>query len=382
MKRRKIREILLLSTSKARELGAIMSGIEPLRKEFLWRVHTIGGVDSAGSLAKLLEFWTPDGCIMQCGDGDLGLGFSDFGSVPVVWIDRDPATLPPDAYCVAQDSRAAGVLAARELLRLHLRSYGYIGKPGHWFWSEERHRGFDESLAINGFKCLCFGGLSGRGSDSMAAFLLSMPKPAGVFCANDEIASEAIECAAKAGIAMPRDLAVVGVDDVDDICEAAAPSITSIHPSFPVASAMAARMLNDLIERGGGSGGARKFSAGFLTRRQSTRILPPGAERVDASLEMIRRRAAEGVTVEDVVRVVGGSRRLAELNFRRHVGNTVIGEIHAARVHLAQRMIRDGFTQIGRIHGRCGFKSAATFRRVFKAVTGLSPRDFATSIDV
>lgn len=354
-----------------------MSGVEPLRREFLWHVHTVGGVDSAGAVAKLLEFWSPDGCIMHCGRGDLGLGVEAFGRIPVVWLDRDPATLPPGASCVAQDSRAAGTLAARELLRLHLRSFGYIGKPGRWFWSEERRAGFAGALAINGFECGVFCWEPASGADGLLGFLASLPKPAGILCANDMIASEVIGCAGRAGIPVPRELAVVGVDDVESICEAAIPTITSIHPSFPAAGAMAARMLNALVENGGCGDGARLFSAGFLTRRQSTRILPSEAGRIDAALEMIRRRAADGVTVADVVGEMGVSRRLAELHFRRWTGGTVIGEIHAARVRLAQRMICDGFTQIGRLHRRCGFASASTFRRVFKAVSGLSPREFA-----
>ena len=51
-------------------------------------------------------------------------------------------------------------------------------------------------------------------------------------------------------------------------------------------------------------------------------------------------------------------------------------EIHSARIELAKKLISDGGAHIGGLHLRCGFDSPATFRRVFKSVTGLSPQAF------
>ena len=74
------------------------------------------------------------------------------------------------------------------------------------------------------------------------------------------------------------------------------------------------------------------------------------------------------------------SRRSAEIRFRKWTGTTVLGAIHAARVDLAKRLLADGVVRIGDLPSRCGFKSAATFRRVFTDLVGESPRDYARSV--
>jgi len=58
--------------------------------------------------------------------------------VPTVWLDRDPATLPPGALCVMQDARSVGTVAAKELLRYDLASYAFVDRADAPFWSKGR----------------------------------------------------------------------------------------------------------------------------------------------------------------------------------------------------------------------------------------------------
>jgi len=66
--------------------------------------------------------------------------------------------------------------------------------------------------------------------------------------------------------------------------------------------------------------------------------------------------------------------------FRKWAGRTILGEIHAARIELAKRLLADGAIRLGTLHERCGFKSASTFRRVFTEFAGASPRAYARSV--
>ena len=102
--------------------------------------------------------------------------------------------------------------------------------------------------------------------------------------------------------------------------------------------------------------------------------------RFGKALELIRRGAAAGVGVDDVAAALGCSRRSAEIRFRKWMGCTVLDAIHAARVDLAKRILADGMVRIGDLPSRCGFKSVATFRRVFSAVAGMSPRDYVRTL--
>ena len=118
----------------------------------------------------------------------------------------------------------------------------------------------------------------------------------------------------------------------------------------------------------------------FALGAGATRRIEVRGARFGKALELIRRGAAAGVGVDDVAAALGCSRRSAEIRFRKWTGTTVLDAIHAARVDLAKRFLADGMVRIGDLPSRCGFKSAATFRRVFSAVAGMSPRDYVRTL--
>ena len=182
--------------------------------------------------------------------------------------------------------------------------------------------------------------------------------------------------AAKLGIEIPEDMLVAGVDDVDAFCEAVSPTLTSVRPSFAAAGLAAAELLARRIANPRLKGVIKTFEAREMTRRQSTRRITTRGGNIGLALEMIRRRAADGVTVGEVVKLMKCSRRSAEIRFKQYLHSTILDEIHSARIELAKKLISDGDGQIGGLHLRCGFSSPATFRRVFKSITGLSPQAY------
>ena len=377
----KNRNIFLLSSSGPSELGAIAAGVIVQREAADWRLHTLPEPASRPQLARLLRA-KPDGCIVHCGQHGSRFRESDFGRIPVVWMDRDPAELGPRALCVMQDSRPAGRLAARELLRYaDLGAFAFADRAEPAFWADERRDAFRDEIVAAGRPYREFRDRNARQRRRrLAAFLAALPRPAGVFCANDGIAGEVLETAAALGIPMPDELAVVGVDDTEMFCEQQEPTLTSVRPPFVAAGRAAAQLLARRLANPRMGGAVATFEATEITRRQSTRRIEVRGARFGKAMELIRRGAAAGVGVDDVAAALGCSRRSAEIRFRKWAGTTVLGAIHAARVDLAKRLLADGMVRVGDLPSRCGFKSAATFRRVFSAVAGMSPRDYVRTL--
>lgn len=373
----KEREILFLSSSATIDIAALLSGIAELRDKHGWSVHIIGDIDSRKTLLKLLEFWNPDGCIVHCALDDKAFNAADFAGVPTVWLDRDPATLPPGALCVMQDARSVGTIAAKELLRYDLASYAFIDRSDAPFWSKGRREAFKEAVELNRspYFEFCEKGASSW-TKRLSGFIRSLSRPAGLFCANDTVAADVISVASRAGIAIPEELLVVGVDDVEAYCEALSPTLTSVRPSFAEEGRGAADLLAKRLANPRLKGIVKTFSAHEITLRQSTRRISAKGGNIGLALEMIRRRASEGVSVGEVVKLMGCSRRSAEIRFKQYLHSSILDEIHSARIELAKKLISDGGAHIGGLHLRCGFDSPATFRRVFKSVTGLSPQAF------
>ena len=209
-------EILFLSSYAPMDLADLLSGIVSLRESHGCNVHIIGDIASRKTLKRLLEFWSPDGCIIHCGLRDDCFVPADFGRIPTVWLDRDPASLPPGSLCVMQDARSVGRIAAKELLKYDLESYAFVDRPDPQFWSKGRRDAFKEAVDLNGRAYFEFGEKRRHWwSQKLPGFLSSLPRPAGVFCTNDIVAADVISAATRLGIAIPDDMAVVGVDDAD-----------------------------------------------------------------------------------------------------------------------------------------------------------------------
>ena len=377
----KNRNIFLLSSSGPSELGAIAAGVIVQREAADWRLHTLPEPASRPQLARLLRA-KPDGCIVHCGQHGSRFREEDFGGVPVVWMDRDPAELGPNALCVVQDSHRAGRLAAAELLRHRdLVAFAFVDRHLPSFWSAERRDAFREEVAKDGRPFFEFSASDSRTwHRRIGGFLAALPRPAGVFCATDGTAGETMQAAARLGIPMPDELAVVGVDDLELFCEQQEPTLTSVRPPFVAAGRAAVQLLAQRLANPRMGGAVATFEATEITRRQSTRRIEVRGARFGKALELIRRGAAAGVGVDDVAAALGCSRRSAEIRFRKWMGCTVLDAIHAARVDLAKRILADGMVRIGDLPSRCGFKSVATFRRVFSAVAGMSPRDYVRTL--
>lgn len=374
----KKRDILFLSSSATIDLAVLLSGIAELRDKHGWSVHIIGDIDSRKTLLKLLEFWNPDGCIVHCALDDKAFNAADFAGVPTVWLDRDPATLPPGALCVMQDARSVGTIAAKELLRYDLASYAFVDRADAPFWSKGRREAFKEAVELNRspYFEFCEKGASSW-TKRLSGFIRSLSRPAGLFCANDTVAADVISVASRAGIAIPEKLLVVGVDDVEAYCEALSPTLTSVRPSFAEEGRGAADLLAKRLANPRLKGVVKTFSAHEITLRQSTRrISSAKGGNIGLALEMIRRRAGEGVTVDEVVKLMECSRRSAEIRFKQYLHSSILDEIHSARIELAKKLISVGGAHISGLHLRCGFSSPATFRRVFKSVTGFSPQAY------
>ena len=91
------------------------------------------------------------------------------------------------------------------------------------------------------------------------------------------------------------------------------------------------------------------------------------------ALEFIRLHACGKITVPDVVREMGCSRRFADQRFRATLNRTITDEIHLNRLGSAKALLLHG-EPIDAVAEKTGYASAADFRRVFKRYTGISPK--------
>lgn len=348
-----------------------------------WHVQVMDGLPTPKDLADLVKFWHPFGIIVECGGGYQEIPTDLFAKFPTVYLDRNPRTMPQSVSCVSHDSVTTGHLAAKELLFTGHPNFAFVPYPQPRFWSDDRQRGFRNALALNGAKCEVFS--IGRHSPqsivwqkALHHWIAHLPKPCGIFAANDSVAAEVLAAAAHFGLDVPREIAVCGVDNFTPICEHTTPTLTSIQPDFLLAGELAARTLNEIVKGKRHKATRLTFGPASIVRRASTYTRLRYDSEVSAAVELIRRRACEGISSVDVVTAFKCSRRMAEMRFRQIIGHSILDEIQAVRLERAKEMLSNTRQDMSAIANLCGFKAANALWKFFRQETGMSPREWRT----
>lgn len=318
--------------------------------------------------------WTPDGLIIddawQMREGGKLLSSPSLRGAIFV------SSLPPRGYripheTVATDDRALAVAAAKLLVGHDLRNFAFIGSRGDERWSEARKRFFRAALKDAGFALSVYKSPRTAKKDwsaerqAMSDWLASLPKPCGVWAAYDQRAMHVLDICRANGISVPEQVQVLGVDDESYICEQMTPTLSSIAPDFEAGGYAAAEALHALLSGRKPKEKKLKIGVRTVTERLSTTDLSGSGNRVSRALDLIRRKATEGLTVAAVVKQIGGSERLLEKNFSEVVGHSICREIQDVRLNKVKDLLTKTDLPIDTIAARCAFGSGNYLKNLF-----------------
>src|SRR5262249_48140386 len=139
-------------------------------------------------------------------------------------------------------------------------------------------------------------------------WLHSLPRPVGVMACNDDWGNQLLEACRRSQIAVPDELAVIGVDNDTILCNLAAPALTSIEVSTPRIAYGAAALLDAMRDGKPVSKEHVQLEPVGVVARLSTDVLAIEDRELAAALRFIREHAYEGIRMDDVLRAVPVSR--------------------------------------------------------------------------
>lgn len=318
---RNVAVILRLAGASGRDL---LSGISRhARDNCHWRMTILNGPDlPPDALADELRAGGYDGIITsESGTDDSLAALASLG-IPLVsigWHGNYRRTGAARVAFVRNDDEDIGRLGARHLRSLgRFRAFGFVRSFPRTYWSLLREKGFRAELARTGesgaFLKMTAAAREPEGHRTLVAWLRSLPKPAAVMASYDELAVGVLDACREAGIDVPRQLAVLGVDNDALLCDFSTPPLSSIYPNHLREGEIAAEELERLMSapkrrtRGMRLAVCREKT---VVERESTAAVAPVAHLVEEALRFIRRNAERDLRVEDVVRHLHVSRRLA-----------------------------------------------------------------------
>jgi len=178
-----------------------------------------------------------------------------------------------------------------------------------------------------------------------------------------------------AGLRIPAEVAVLGVDNDEDLCEATVPTLSSIELDAERAAYAAAREL-DLLMRHACRPHRLVYGPVHVAARASTAGMRVGDPLVARALESIALNACQGIGVPDVARLAGVSRRVLERRFRAIVGGSVLDSITDARLARVRALLVETSEPMGAIAAATGFRSLSYLGFLFRRHFGCSLQAF------
>lgn len=336
-----------------------------------------------------LSQWQGDGIIADFDDPQVCEALREV-DVPVVGVGSsyaDASRYPKGVPYIATDNRELIRLGYQHLIEQgleHFALYSLPPEPGNR-WAQEREQIFEGMLSRDGVKNRVYQGHAtsaagwNEATEALGAWLQSLPKPIGVLAVTDARARQMLQACMMADIAVPDEVAIVGIDNdplAQMLCRI---PLTSVQQGTEEMGRTAAHVLHRMLH------GADCSDTQILVAPQGIHVAASSllhtvrSPYVMRALHYIRQYACLGIKTEQVSDYVGVSRSLLEEHFRRSLKRSVHQEILRHKLALAQDLLRAGGNPMADIAVRCGFTSVQYLYTVFRRELGCTPKAYQES---
>jgi len=376
--RRPPRVAVLIEASNAYGRGLLEGIHRHVREHDPW---TILLPEHGRGLPPLAMFsrWQGDGMIARIETPAIAAAVATLRrrlGIPV--IDVSAARLLPGVPYVETDDTAIARLAADHFVERDFRHFAFLGDD-RFRWSDNRGAALTAALGARGRTVAMFDRRTRhgtRGGDEDAAielWLVRLPKPLALFACYDVRGRQALDACRRAGIAVPDEVAVLGVDDDEVLCSLSSPPLSSVIPDSRGAGRLAAGLLERLMQGEILEAEEWLLPPLGIAARQSSDALAIDDQLVVAAVRLIRERACAGIKVQDVVREIGTSRRILDDRFAARIGHTPHEEIARQRFRRVEQLLAETDLPLTKIAERCGFRHAEYMTVAFGRRHGMPP---------
>lgn len=207
--------------------------------------------------------------------------------------------------------------------------------------------------------------------------LNELPRPLAVFAGQDNLGATLIEICVRNGIHVPEEVAVLGVDNIELLCESAIVPLSSVRTNLTEVGYRAAEQLDRLMNGEiSGKEPVTLIQPHSVVRRQSTDVLAVAHPAVVNAIRFIRENFGHPITIENICEYTGLSKRGLEKAFQTHLKRSPAAELRRLRIQNAKQLLVETDDKVEYIAISCGYSNSSNLSCAFKKDTGMSPRDY------
>jgi LacI family transcriptional regulator len=281
---------------------------------------------------------------------------------------------------VGSDHAAIGRMGASHLLERGFRNFAFCGFANE-LWSQQRYTGFcsgirRKNVPISLYETPWRGPSMPRWDkdiEQIVQWLITLPKPVAIMTCNDVRGLHVLDACNRAGLLVPEEVAVVGVDDEEIMCELCSPPLSSVAPNPDRIGYAAAELLDTLMAQKSPRQLRISVDPIRVFSRQSTDVMTVSDWAVASAARYMREQALHGCRVIDVLQKVNMSRATLEKRFRKHLNRSPKQEIRRLQIQRIQQLLVETDFTLERIAELSGFEHPEYMSVLFKRETGQTP---------
>lgn len=368
---------LLIETSNAYARGLLRGIVSYVREHRSWSLYLSEhnrGDQPPGWLAD----WDGHGIIARVENASIASALRRV-SLPIV--DVSAARLLPALPWFETDDGAIANLAADHLLERGFKHFAFAG-DSRFNWSKWRCEHFQNCVRAAGRVCAVYDQPAHiqfddeKQVDDLARWILALPKPVGIMACYDFRGRQALDACRRIGVAVPDEVAVIGVDNDELLCDLSDPPLSSVIPNTQRTGYEAAALLDRMLTGKTIRGETHLIPPLGIATRQSTDVLVIEDRNVARAVNFIRNHACDGIKVKDVLRAVPQSRTLLESRFKRLLGRTPHEEILRVRLARVKQLLIETDLSLEQIAERAAFTHVEYLSVAFRREIGMPPSQF------
>lgn len=367
---------LLIETSREYGRGLLRGIIRYQREHGPWSISfQPHGLDEP--IPSWLSSWRGDGILARINDHATAEAVRATG-VPA--IDLRSSLGPLGFPIVGIDNRQVVRLAVDHFRERGFRHFAFCGTPyGAHRYQDERSDRFAREIRRQGYECEIYQHPEqpahswDEEARRIATWLAGLPKPVAVMTCHDDRGQQVLDACLRAGISVPHEAAILGVDNDEFLCNLTTPPLSSIDVQPDHIGYEAAALLDRIMRGARAPRRPVHLPPRGIVVRSSTDVTAIADPHVARAARIIRDEACAGAPVEELIKTVPVSRSALFRRFKQHLGRSPKQESTRIRLERAKQLLRETALSVAQIAERVGYSEAKYFIAVFHRMVGDTP---------